>query len=352
MLATPPATGAVLAPHGPHAGSAWRDRHAGGTSDQLGADTRERTMRELDWFDGDERDEKTAPGNPPRKRLLIVLAAVPWLLVATILALPLRGEQTPDQGAAAGPGEVEGTAGSPIDQLPPPAMHDDTTDDDTTDDASAAHRTTGDDTEPALLALEELRGRWRVAGGEEELAALAVVLARAHLTGIGPGLAVDGADPPAASYAEHLVVEAVEHPSPVTAVVTVLAILLIDDDPEPSRVELRRLAVPLTTGDDTPAIAGQPWELPPPPLPVAASVDLEPVEDPSLIAAADTALAVAGLGAQHTTALATAPGWPLVATTTDPEGEEHAVWLRRHLDGLVVAGSTLAGASTLEEEQP
>ena len=330
-------------------------------------------MRELDWFDGEEQDEATARAGRPRRRLLTVLAAVPWLIVAAILTLPLGGDPAPDddgdhvagqvdprsppRDVAQGPtvdGTPTGAEVGVVNQLPVDADRAGTdlvsadtggTDPGSTDPGS---------TDQPVLALEELRGRWRVAPGEEELAALAVVLARAHLTGIGPGLEVEGADPPAETYAEHLVVEAVEHPSPATAVVTVLAVLLIDPATGPSRVELRRLAVPLTRteAEDVPAIGGPPWELPPPPLPVPTAVDLEPVEDPSLVAAADTALAVAGLGAQRTTALATAPGWPLVATTIDDQGEERSLWLRRHLEGLVVAGGTLAGAPITEEEQP
>lgn len=349
-------------------------------------------MRELDWFDGREPDEGTARAPRPRKQLLTVLAAVPWLIVAAILALPLGGDPAPDgdgDGLAAqvdppspphdvahGPGDADGAevADTPTGAGPGPADQEGPLGSDSAaagsgaTDSSAPGRATdnwatgvgavgagatGDGgADPPVLALEELRGRWRVAPGEEELVALAVVLARAHLTGIGPGLEVEGAEPLAESYAEHLVVEAVEHPSPSTAVVTVLAVLLIDPSTGPSRVELRRLAVPLTRTEDVPATGGPPWELPPPSLPVPAAVELEPVEDPSLVAAADTALAVAGLGDQRTTALATAPGWPLVATTIDDQGEERSLWLRRHLEGLVVAGSTLAGAPITEEEQP
>ena len=346
-------------------------------------------MRELDWFDGREPDEATTRAPRPRRRLLTVLAAVPWLLVAAILTLPLGGDPVPDDdGLAAqvdpltpphdgtpGPGITDGpeVADTPaeaglgaVDQEGPVGTDSGDADSAAPDSGATGgrgtdsndHRATGvgaTDTGRAdtpVLALEELRGRWRVAPGEEELAALAVVLARAHLTGIGPGLEVEGAEPPAESYAEHLVVEAVEHPSPSTAVVTVLAVLLVDPSTGPSRVELRRLAVPLTRTEDLPATGGPPWELPPPSLPPPAAVELEPVEDPSLVAAADTALAVAGLGEQRTTALATAPGWPLVATTIDDQGEERSLWLRRHLEGLVVAGSTLAGAPSTEEAQP
>ncbi len=336
-------------------------------------------MREPDWFDGTEQDGAGGDRHP-RRRLLLALAAIPWLLVVVILVAPLRGEPAGDPGADRDDGQGEGPAtdqddreraapadgtadgahdpshtGTPPQGEPVGAAADGSTGDGADGDGTPPPSPDGDgpgeeDTGSTVLALEELRGRWRVAPGEEELASLAVVLARAHLTGIGPPLAVAGAAPSATTYAEHLVVEAVEHPSPATAVVTVLAVVLVDPSPEPGRVELRRLAIPLTSDTAPPALAGAPWELPAPPLPEPASVDLEPVDDPSLLAAADTALAIAGPGEQRTTALATAPGWPLVATTTDAEGEERSLWLRRHLDGLVVAGSTLTGTQDPEEQ--
>ena len=304
-------------------------------------------MRDLDWFDATEQDPHDTGGARARRRRLTVLAAVPWLVVAALLVLPLRGDpasNAPVDSEEAAEPAAAGTA-VPTGGTPPDGRQ----------DTSRSNVTVEDTAAPlAVVEVEELRGRWRVAPGEEELAALALVSARAHLTGIGPRLAIDGADPPPGSYAEHLVVEAVEHPSPDTTVVTVVAILLLEPTDGDARVEVRRLAVPLAHGEDGPSTAGRPWELPPPSLPTADTAALDPVEDPALFSAADTALAVAGLGEQRTTALATAPGWPLVATTTGPDGEQQ-VWFRRHLDGLVVAGSTLRGAaptdSTITEEE-
>lgn len=317
-------------------------------------------MRDLDWFDASEQEPPDTSGAPDRRRRLVALAAVPWLVVAALLVLPLRGEPAPKApaGTDAPVAPIAAGTDAPVD---PVAAGTDApaggTAPDGRQDTATADRTAEATTAPlTVLEVEELRGRWRVAPGEEELAALALISARAHLTGIGPRLSIDSADPPPDSYAEHLVLEAVEHPSPETTVVTVVAILLLEPTDGDGRVEVRRLAVPLAHGEEGPSTAGRPWELPPPSLPTATSVALEPVEDPALFSAADTALAVAGLGEQRTTALATAPGWPLVATTTGPDGEQQ-VWLRRHLDGLVVAGSTLQGAAPIgstisEEERP
>ncbi len=321
-------------------------------------------MRELDWFDGPEQEEQ-ATGARPRRRLLLVLAAVPWLVVAALLALPL----------ADGPGEPAARDRPPADRPATPASDEQDPDEQDPDEqdptaadgtavaapggtgASAPDPATVDDPRAEatagapVLTLEELRGRWRVAPGQEELASFAVIMARAHLSGVGPRLEIEGAAPASTTYAEHLLVEAVEHPSSDTAVVTVLAIVLVDDATEPTAVRLRRLAVPMAIGDGPPAPAGTPWELPAPHIPAAPSAALEPVEDADLVRAADTALAVAGLGSLRTTGLSTAPGWPYIATTVDPDGAEGSVWLRRHLDGLVVAGSTLAGSPAEEEQQ-
>jgi len=310
-------------------------------------------MRELDWFDGPERDDERP--SPTRRRWLLPLMAVPWLVVVALLVLPGRAgpdaqsppptttaapEQVPNladaQGAGsedravAGPADGEGAATTPA---PPP----------TPDDGVGAAREL-----PAVtLELEELRGRWRVGPGSEEAAALAVVIARAWLTGLGPRLELEGASPDPTGYAEHLVVEAVEHPSPRTTVVTLLAVLLSDPQDADAAVEVRRLAVPLTTDGGAPRPAGAPWPLPGPEL-GQVQADLQPLDDPAAAVAADTALAVAGLGELAVTDLRTADGWPVVAHASDGE-REHTIWLRPHLDGFVVAGSTLAGTTGEDE---
>ncbi|TVR19828.1 MAG: hypothetical protein EA387_12655 [Nitriliruptor sp.] len=313
-------------------------------------------MRELDWFEGPEREDEGP--SPTRRRWLLPLMAVPWLVVVALLVLPGRlGSEaetsepatTPGPpatadaaGAGAGPGAgpEDGAADAHPDEdpatttaAPPP----------TTDPGAEAAREL-----PAVtLELEELRGRWRLGPGSEEAAALAVVIARAWLTGLGPRLELEAASPDPTSYAEHLVVEAVEHPSPDTSVVTLLAVLLSDPEDADAAVEVRRLAVPLATDGGEPRPAGAPWSLPGPAL-TQAEADLQPVDDPAAVLAADTALAVAGLGELAVTDLRTADGWPVVARASDGE-QEHTIWLRPHLDGFVVAGSTLAGATGEDE---
>jgi hypothetical protein len=286
------------------------------------------TMRDLEWFDGPEQDADGDRRHAPR-RWLLPLLAVPWLVVVALLVLP-RNEDT---GTAAPPA---GEASSVV----PPGPAAVTTESNETDPTP--------DSQPAIpespatvLQLEELRGRWRVGPGSEEAAALAIAIARGWLTGLGPRLALPGATPEPDTYAEHLVVEAVEQPSERTSVVTVLAVVLTEPEDQEMTVDVRRLAVPLATDRGAPRPAGAPWLLPGPTL-TPAEVELAPVDDPEAVDAATTALAVAGLGNLEVRALASAEGWPVVATASDGE-HEHTIWLRPHLDGFVVAGSTLAG---------
>ncbi|TVP66564.1 MAG: hypothetical protein EA340_11550 [Nitriliruptor sp.] len=307
-------------------------------------------MRELDWFEGPEREDEGP--SPTRRRWLLPLVAVPWLVVAALLVLPGR------VGSVAGPSEPTTTPGPPATADAAGAVpNDGAAPTDLDGDPAATAATPPPTTDPGVdaahelpavtLELEELRGRWRVGPGSEEAAALAVVIARAWLTGLGPRLELEAASPDPTSYAEHLVVEAVEHPSPDTSVVTLLAVLLSDPEDADAAVEVRRLAVPLATDGGAPRPAGAPWSLPGPAL-TQAEVDLQPLDDPAAVLAADTALAVAGLGELAVTDLRTADGWPVVARASDGE-QEHTIWLRPHLDGFVVAGSTLAGATGEEE---
>ena len=310
-------------------------------------------MRELDWFEGPEREDERPSSS--RRRWLLPLIAVPWLVVAALLVLP--GRVGPETGPSdpADPVDSAVTAGAAQAPVTTDGAEPDGPSDHAHPDGDPAATTgapppttdpgVGEVPEPpaVTLELEELRGRWRVAPGSEEAAALAVVIARAWLTGLGPRLELDAASPDPTSYAEHLVVEAVEHPSARTTVVTLLALLLLDPEDADAAVEVRRLAVPLSTDGGAPRSAGAPWPLPGPTL-APAEVDLRPLDDPAAALAADTALAVAGLGELAVTELQTADGWPVVARASDGE-REHTIWLRPHLDGFAVAGSTLAGAT-------
>ena len=317
------------------------------------------------WID-DTSDE--APGTRRRPALLLVAASVPWLVVVALLALP--GRLGGVNGAAPhDPGVSLRDAGS--DDAPADAGSGDTPSDTTpagpspTDSGSEAGAATPPphqpqaptetsparppDTSETPLALTEHRGRWRTEAGPEEAAALAVAVARAWLTGLSPPLHVDGVSPEADDrYAEHVVVEAVEQPGPEAAVVTLLAVVLEGDD---LSARVRRLAVPIAWEQGSPRPAGQPWWLPGPTLDPLVP-DTEPVDDPDEYLAVLDALAAAGLEDAEVHHLGATSGWPVVAevTATTGGGDRIAgpVWLRRHLDGYVVAGTAAASS----EAQP
>lgn len=305
-------------------------------------------MRDVEWLE-DPDDE---PASARRRRpVLLVAASLPWLLVVALLMLPGRlgddGETTAPVSEADGPAAAQDEA-------------DDHADDDHVETGSGGrlvpedddgpigphreHRDTGVSDPYADLELTEIRGRWRVEPGIEEAASLAVVVARAWLTGLDPVLEVSGIDPPPSTgYAEHLVVEAVEHPARDAAVVTVVGVVLDGDDLDAS---VRRIAVPIVLRHDGARVSGDPWELPPPTL---EPVELEhaPVEDADQLLAAADALRTAGLDEVTLVALHDTDGWPVVAEVkaTDDADDTTTVWLRRHLDGFVVSGTTLAGST-------
>jgi hypothetical protein len=307
-------------------------------------------MRELDWFDGPEDPGETARRRP---RGFALLVAGPWLVVVALLVGPQLGRDGAETTAAsppAGSAGEESTVDSagPSDAVPPsPALPSEAAGvphaDGTTVAPTPATGTRDPLAPPEILEVEELRGRWRVAPGSEEAASLAIVVARAWLTGVGPQLGIEGLRADDTAYAEHLVVEAVERTSAETEVVTVLAVVLREGSEATAAVTVERLAVPIAVDDDGPRPAGAPWPLPGPRLdPVVPT--LTPVEDDAgAWDRAVAALARAGLGTYQLEDLQQAPDGPLVATVTDGT-DTHAIWLRAHLDGYVVAGSTLSGA--------
>jgi hypothetical protein len=172
------------------------------------------------------------------------------------------------------------------------------------------------------LLLEEIRGGWRIEAGGEEAAALAVIAA--HDWADARTTATDRS-----SGEVVVVVEAVERPGTLHAVVTLL-VRMTD--------ELHRLAFPVTFGVDGPMIAGAPWPLPAPvavPLPLAGV----PVDDAELVAAARRALETVGIGGDRLVAVEATDGWPFIARLDD-DTVGHP-WLRWHLDRFVVSGLPL-----------
>jgi hypothetical protein len=183
------------------------------------------------------------------------------------------------------------------------------------------------------LLLEEFRGGWRVEGGSEEAAALAVVAAHAWAdarrrpTQASPSITDERA------MGAIVVIEAVERPGANHAVVTTLVA------PDGAIGTLHRLAIPVVMGSLGPVLAGRPWELPAPLLqdaPLAGT----PVDDPELVASARRALDAVGLPGDRLVALDATDGWPFIARFDD-EALAHP-WLRWHLDRFVVSGLPLS----------
>jgi hypothetical protein len=183
------------------------------------------------------------------------------------------------------------------------------------------------------LLLEEFRGGWRIEGGNEEAAALAVIAAHAWAdVRRRPSRTTPGsADGPAMGAI--VTVEAVERPGAHHAVVTALVA------PEGAAGTLHRIGIPLVMGPGGPSLAGEPWSLPAPGI-APAAVTGTPVEDAELIASARRALDAVGLPGDRLVALEATDGWPFIARLED--GEAAHPWLRWHLDRFVIAGLPLA----------
>jgi len=172
--------------------------------------------------------------------------------------------------------------------------------------------------------------------------AVALASARDHLGGAAPPLLLDGPRGPADRYVEHLQLEALDHPAPGAVVAVVVAIVLHRGEDAFDRAELVRLGVPLLTEGGIARLAGTPWRLPAADLEVDAP-PLDPLDDPDLLVEAGRALTAAGYRDVEVTAMGRTATWALAVTVTaaapgEDAAREHEVWLRPHLDGLVVAG--------------
>jgi hypothetical protein len=296
-----------------------------------------------DWVD----EDVPAPPSSGRRAALLALAALPWIVV---LALVLAPDSRPGTVASVPQTHVEAHAGGP------PA------DGSATDlDASGTHDAgpgardvdPGTPDEPGSAPqgppgweIAALQGAWRATPGDGATAALATAIARAWLTGVRPVLRIEGLEPPASTtYAEHLVVEAIERPAAGAAVVTVLAVLLdTDDGGAIGDSRLARLAVPVVEDADGPHPGGAPWPLPGPGLSLRAPATVE-VTDTAVRDRALEALHLAGYEGAELLTLEVGDGWPWVARFQPPDGTGPSmVWLRRHLERFVVTGLPLGPA--------
>jgi hypothetical protein len=305
-------------------------------------------MRDPAWLDDvDDPDEPGHRRSPGRVRpLLVVLAAVPWLLVVALFVVPGRT----DTGAPADPdGPAPAAADATDIESPGPAEDVDVRaagDPDTGGNESAggdADDVTGGATGTPDAASDHPLHRpgadtGRAAAGTD-LAAIAILAARGWLSGadrheddVVPASHEDG------TYAEHLYLEALEGDGDLLVARVVALLLDVDASTAP---RLQRVAVPLAATPDGPRLLGAPWELPSPVLDVTA-LATEPLADPLLVDEAEQALRRAGFADPRVVRLARTTGWPLVVTfRTDGQATPRQVWLRTTHDGrLDVAGLT------------
>lgn len=281
------------------------------------------------WLDVEDVAPAAAAGRSSRTPWLFAAGALPWLVVGALL---VRGDGPEGAAVAAAP-------------TTPPVLA--TADRDEQVDVDVPVPPRGDD-EPgaAILSSGAL-----VAVDEDEARAVAVVTARRWLTTVGPDAGPDGpdvaagadADADAGLYAEHLVVEGVDHPAPGAAVVTVRAVVLRVAGDAYQAMEVRRVAVPLRFDARGAVPAGTPYLLPHADATAEPFTPTEAIEDPDLLLLAGEALAEAGYADVSVRSLHRTSSWPLVVTADvragGPPARTVAVWLRPHLGRLVVAGT-------------
>lgn len=291
---------------------------------------REREVEVPAWMQADDDWEDERPLSRPRSsrvRLIAIVAVIPWLAAMLVMVRS---------------GMAGGSTSAPDLPTPAPAAATD----------PSASTPPGMATPPAVRNVTSPR----VAVTGADAVAMATAVARAWLTGVGPALEIDGLDERTPLYAEHLVAEAIDHPSPGLAVVTLLGIVLDVEDGAYRAASVRRLAVPVALDADGARPAGAPWWLPDPDL-TPAEIPRSAVDDPDLALAVVAAAEAAGYRDVELQTLAATASWPLIATLraiapgrTAPE--EHEVWLRAHLDGLVVAGWLPRPSQSASEERP
>lgn len=299
-------------------------------------------------------DEAPADRQPERsRRWLLGMAALPWLVVVGLVAAGTVPRSTPDAAGTAADatsGEeatpAAGASGSPQTTDPPdpettPAVGPD-------DRGSWAEDPESEDPDRATGTGEPDTGDTTGA-----VPAVALAAARAWLTDVGPAIEIEGIEPHRDRYLEHAVVEQVDAHGD-HAVVRLLAVVLVRDAERYTRVESRRLAVPVALGHP-PRPAGAPWWLDEVELAVTAPEPLKEVDEPEELLSLSEALAAAGLHEPELVgASRTSDGWWLARLATDEApGDPSVVWLRPGPQGPVLAGAPRRPDPTPEaEEEP
>lgn len=286
-----------------------------------------------------EDDEEGRPHRGGRGRTLLLAALVPWLIVAAIL-WRTNDDTTRDPHHEHDRRVTEEGDASAADDFASPPDGDVRARD---DDPGAVEGHPGA-IEDLLPEPDALRFGTRASAGAGEAAAVAHLVAREWLDDIGVPLGIEEVEAVGTgAYVEHIVVEAVDVPSPDAAVVTLVALLLEVSDGSYDGARTARVAVPVHLAREGARPAGAPWWLPGPDLRPVSLDERVLDDDPTLLAEAGAALQAAGYRDIDVTSVALSDSWPIaVSATAIAPGQsgpaEHRVWLRQHLDGLVVAG--------------
>jgi hypothetical protein len=290
-----------------------------------------------------EDDEGEAEHRSTRGRVLLLAALVPWLIVAGILwrtgddpTLGAHDDGHTDHVTADGDADAdEREEGSP------PADEGVTGWDETPEPWDA---TEGAIEDLLLPEPDALRFGARASAGAGEAAGVAHLVAREWLDDIGVPLGIEAIERSATgAYVEHIIVESVDIPAPDAAVVTLVAVLLDVEEGTYSDARAVRIAVPVHLAREGARPAGTPWWLPGPDLRPITVGEQALDDDPTVLADAGAALQAAGYREIDVRSVALSDRWPIVVSATgvapgQSAPAEHRVWLRQHLDGLVVAG--------------
>lgn len=307
-------------------------------------------MTQEPWFD----DEP--PATRPRWRTVLVAAVVPWLLLAVVVLVVVTGgggssthlpteppvpivtDDVPGNGAPSVGARMEGGAAAGV----PPGP------DGTPPDPDDVAASTGEDGREPGWEDRQADGSsadgdgpdppaWSGIASTGDAAAVAVAVARAWITDVGPPLpAVAGLRPGRDAYLEHATVQRIEVPADGAAVVTLSVVLLVRDGDRYHEALVRRIAVPLVLDGGGVHPAGTPWWVPGPPLTVRAP-DVADVDDPTVAAglrdAAHHALVHAGFREVEIGRVGLGRGSLAVAdvraVTTEGEVLDGPVWLER-----------------------
>lgn len=182
---------------------------------------------------------------------------------------------------------------------------------------------------------------------DQRVQAAAILLARAWLTGLGPGIEGLPVEAPEPLYAEHLTVESVERAGGFALVV--VAAVVLDPAPTGHPPRLRRVAVPLVDHPAGPQLAGEPYLLPQA-LPITATLVSHPIDDGDVVSAIRTALDRAGFEDAELHGVERTASWPVLAHI-DHHDRRTAVWLRPTIDGeWRLAGTPVTAQPTDAEE--